>query len=194
MIENFRRPPVGVGGWIADLVRLAGVVSVAAAAIGWSTMAAGILSLTLPALALPRLVGERPWFDISYGVTVLIAAWSNVLGLYESIRGWDLVVHFACTGLAAAMTYLLLFRLGMLPDARGAGVKRSVPIVLTTAIALALSALWEMLEWTGWAFVSHDIHVGYQDTIGDMMAGGFGGLCAGVLLAFVRLLQRERAD
>ncbi|WP_203582109.1 hypothetical protein [Microbacterium hibisci] len=187
MIERFLRPPRRPGEWVADVIRLVGVLSVAATFIWWEPSDAGIIALSLLALVVPRFAGARAGFDIVFCVTVLVAAWSNVLGLYESIALWDLVVHFVCTGVLAAMTYLVLARLGIVPSPLADGARRATPVVLVTALGLALSAVWEMVEWVGWRFVSDEIFVSYQDTIGDMAAGGLGGLLAGVVVSRVRL-------
>jgi hypothetical protein len=186
--ENFLRPPSTVGEWIADLLRVAGVLCIAVAAVGWTWTDAGILALALPALLAPKFIGLRPWFDIAYAVTVLVAAWSNVFDLYTTVVGWDLIVHFTLTGLSAALLYVLLARADIVapPD-----VRRAPPIVLTTTMGLALSALWEMIEWIGWALIDPDISVTYQDSIGDMVAGGLGALAAGLLLSSVSVLRPD---
>lgn len=188
MKQNFLRPPSTPGEWIADLLRASGVICVVIATIGWSVTAAGIVALALPGLAVPRLLGTRAWLDIAYGITVLVSVWSNVLDLYTTVAGWDLVVHAVLTGLTAIMLYLLLARADIVapPEAR-----RATTIVLTTTMGLALSAVWEMLEWIGWAFISDGIYVEYQDTIGDMAAGGLGSFAAGLLLASVPLLRAD---
>lgn len=189
MIRRFLRPPQGAAEWLADAVRVLGPLSVIAGFVWWTPAAAGVLALTLIGLVLPRFVGVRPGFDIAFCVTVLVAAWSNVLLLYETVPGWDLVVHFACTGVLAAMGYLLLARLGFVPLPGDPGTRRGTPVLIVTTLGLALSAVWEMLEWIGWRFISDEIFVAYQDTIGDMAAGGLGGLTAGLLVARVRLLE-----
>ncbi|WP_109211681.1 MULTISPECIES: hypothetical protein [Microbacterium] len=187
MIRRFLRPPHGPGEWLADGVRLIGVLSVIAAFVWWRPTDAGIVALSLLALVVPRFVGVRPSFDILFCVTVLVAAWSNVLHLYETLVGWDLVVHFVCTGVLAAMTYVILARLQIVPAPLGDETRRATPVVLVTALGLALSALWEMLEWVGRTFIAPEIFVTYQDTIGDMAAGGLGGLLAGLVVSRVRL-------
>lgn len=40
-------------------------------------------------------------------------------------------------------------------------------------------------SWFGGEYFSDQIHVDYQDTIGDMMLGGIGGAVAGALLALI---------
>ena len=188
MRENFLRPPSTPGEWIADLLRVAGVLCVAVAAIGWTWTDAGIVALALPALVAPKFIGMRAWFDIAYAVTVLIAAWSNVFDLYTTVVGLDLIVHFTLTGLSAALLYVLLARADIVALPGG---RRAAPIVLTTTMGLALSALWEMIEWIGWTLIGDDIFVAYQDSIGDMVAGGLGALAAGLLLSSVPVLRPD---
>ena len=191
--RSFLRRPSSPGDYLADGVRVAGLLSVVAAFIWWDVTDAGVLALALPALLVPRLVWVLPWFDIVYGITVLAAAWSNVLDLYRTIAGWDLLLHFVCTGVIAAMAYLVLARLNVVTAPRSASFLRRTPLVVVTALGLAASALWEMIEWLGYTFVSGDIFVGYNDTIGDMAVGGLGAVLAGVLVAFVRL-ERDEPD
>ncbi|WP_309102490.1 hypothetical protein [Microbacterium sp.] len=187
MKENFLRPPASVGEFAADALRLLGALGVMAAAI-WTTLTdAGILALALPALMLPRVLGLRAWFDIAVSATVLVAAWSNVLDLYRTVTGWDLVVHFVCTGVIAATAYIVLARLGIVPTQDSDAFTGRGAIVITSVLGLAVSALWEMVEWAGHAFITDEIFVTYADTIGDMAVGGIGAIVAGVVVARVRL-------
>lgn len=191
MKQDFLRRPHGIAEHTADALRVVGVLSVIAAAI-WSTPTdAGILALALPALMLPRALGMRPWFDITVSATVLVAAASNVLDLYRTIAGWDLVVHFVCTGVIAAAGYLVLARCRVAPSQRAAAFAKRTAIVICTMLGLAVSAVWEMVEWAGRTFVTDEIFVTYQDTIGDMAMGGLGALVAGVVVALVPL-ERDR--
>ena len=191
MIANFLRPPQTVGEYAADALRAIGLVSVIVAATCWTLTDAGILAFSLPALLVPRFLGVRAWFDIVYCAIVLLAAWSNVLKLYTSVPGWDLVVHFAAGGILAAMLYMLLSHWAIVPRPGSAAFMSRVPIVIVTALGLAISAMWEMVEWLGYRFITEEISVAYEDTIADMALGGLGALAAGILVACVRL---QRAD
>lgn len=191
MKARFLRPPQGVAEWVADAVRLLAPLSVVVALVWWSPSDAGILALTLLALVVPRFVGVRPGFDVAFCLTVLVAAWSNVLGLYETVPGWDLVVHFVCTGVLAAMAYVVLARVGIVPAPLTPATRPATPTVLVASLGLALSAIWEMAEWAGKTFVDPSIFVSYQDTIGDMAAGGLGAIVAGLVVGRVRLLEQE---
>jgi hypothetical protein len=188
--QNFLRPPATSGEYAADALRVIGLLSVVAAAIWWEPTDAGILALALPALLVPRFVGVRSSFDIVYCLTVLVAAWSNVLDLYRTVAAWDLLLHVVCTGVIAAMLYFVFSRFGIVPAPGSAPFRPRMAIAMVPALGLAVSALWEMIEWLGYTFVSDEIFVAYGDTIADMAVGGLGAVAAGIVVAFVRL---ERA-
>jgi hypothetical protein len=178
--------------WTADALRVLGLVGVVAAFVWFTPTDAGVLAAALPALVVPRFLGVRAGFDVAFGVTVLVAAWSNVFDLYRTVPGWDILLHVVCTGLLAATLYVALARLEVVPAALAEGTRRRTPIVLVTSLALALSVLWEVVEWAGKTFVTDEIFVTYADTIGDLVAGGAGGLLAGLLVARVRLERGSR--
>ncbi|GAA1151489.1 hypothetical protein [Nesterenkonia lutea] len=192
MIENFLRPPQGLAEVLADALRAFGVFSVVLAAVFFDLTDAGVLAFVLPGVFAPRFLGTRAGADITLAVTLLIAAWSNVWGLYESVPGWDLAVHFVCTGVLAAALCLLLGRIQVVPEPRSGQVATTLGIVLTTTFGLALSAVWEMVEWFGFVYVAEGINVNYTDTIADMAAGGLGALCAGLFLTFFGRFDRDR--
>lgn len=192
MKEDFLRPPHTFTEWSADALRALGVVGVAVALIWLAPTDAGIAALALPALMLPRVLGVRGWLDIAVCATVLVAAWSNVLDLYRTIPGWDLVVHLVCTGVLTIIAALILTRAEVVTMTRDSGGRPRTALVLAPLVALALSAMWEMVEWLGWAYLSDEIFVTYHDTIGDMVFGGLGGVAAGVILA-TSSLRRPRS-
>lgn len=182
MIKTFLRFPRGAGEVIADLVRIAGFLSIIAAAIWWGLQDAAIFALTLLGLLAPRFIGVRPVVDAFFGVVLLVAAWSGVLSLYASVPGWDVVVHLCMNGATAAMMYLLLARLRIVPRVQDPQLSYGALIVLTAIFGLATGALWEIAEWAGHTFIDESIFVAYEDTIGDLAAGAFGSLVAGFIL------------
>lgn len=199
MKDDFLRPPATPGDWLADVLRLIGVLGTIAAAIWLKPTDAGIAALALPALMLPRMLGLAAWFDVTACAAVLVAAWSNVFDLYRTVAGWDLVLHFLCTGVLAVIAAVILTRTGVVAlvaavDESGPPLRRRTPVTLVPLIALAISGVWEMIEWLGWRYLSDDIFVTYQDTIGDLVMGGLGGVAAGILLALVPVERRARVD
>jgi len=191
LIENFLRRPRGLVEVGADVLRALAAVSVIVAAVLFDLTDAGVIAFTLPGVVAPRFLGMRAWVDISLTTVLLVAAWSNVFELYTSLVGWDLVVHFICGGFLAAVLYLLLAQLRIVPVPAASSFTPAGGIILTTTLGLALSALWEVIEWLGYAYISTDIYVSYDDTIGDLVAGGTGALAAGIIVAFVPLLRTE---
>jgi len=189
MIENFLRRPRTAAEIVADGVRAFGLLSVVIAAVWFDLTDAGVLAFALPGLLIPRFVGVRAGVDISFCLTLLVAAWSNVFDLYTRIAWWDLAVHFVCTAMIAALVYLWFSRLGVISSRGRYPVFGAV--LITTMLGLALSALWEMVEWIGHAYISAEIFVAYDDTISDMAVGGLGALLAGVVVSTVRLLRVE---
>ena len=199
MKENFLIAPASGAELTADALRLLGALSVVFAALALSPTDAGILAFITPALVAPRFLRVRPGFDIVFCAIVLIAAWSNVADLYRTYLGWDTAVHVICTAALAPMLYILFARFALVPAPGGPSFGAPAAIVHTTMIGLSISALWEMVEWIGFELFTEDIYTTYDDTIGDMAAGGLGALAAGILLAtvpslFDRAIHRPEAQ
>lgn len=185
--DLLRRPATA---WevLADVVRIAGVASIVVAGVAGDAADAAVLLLAASASLLPRMLGLRGGLDAGFGLVVLVAAWSGVLDLYASIAWWDVAVHLVCTGVVAVVALVVLARAGVVASPRSSPAW--APIVLATTVGLALSALWEVAEWVGHTLVDSQIFVAYDDTIGDMVAGGAGALLGGVVAGLVRV---ERA-
>jgi hypothetical protein len=179
MIETFLRAPRGAAELAADGVRVVGVLSIVVAFIGWSAVDVAVFALGLLGLVIPRFLGIRPALDATFGITVLVAAWSALLDLYESIAYWDILVHFALNGLVAAVLYIAAMRWGVIPDPETGPVRLRSIVTLTTVFGLAAGVIWELVEWVGHTYIDRTIFVGYTDTIGDLAAGGLGSLLAG---------------
>ncbi|MCC3281284.1 MULTISPECIES: hypothetical protein [Arthrobacter] len=192
MIDALLRRPASGAEVVSDAVRLLGAASLLAALLLYGPVEAALFALVLMGLLVSRCLPAAPLFDSLYGLTLLVAAWSSVLDLYASISWWDLAVHFAATGTIAVMAWYLLAGFGVVTCRPSSG--RILPAVAVPAVVvslgLALSVLWEFGEWWGHTYVDDTINVGYQDTMGDLAAGGLGALLSGVLLA--RLLRREQ--
>ena len=167
-------------------MRLACLFSLTAAVLWYGPVDVALFLLVLMGTLISRSLDISRLLDGFYGLTLLTAAWSSVLDLYARIGWWDLPVHFAATGVIAAMTYLLLSRLGAVPfpGSRPSPTAARVALpLLVFALGLAVSVLWELGEWWGHTFVDDTINVGYQDTMGDLAAGGLGALAAGILIS-----------
>ena len=189
MYANLKRPPRGATDWLADAVRAVAIVVVIVSLFALPFTDVAVLSMSLPAVMLSRMIGLRSGLDLVTCVTVFVAAGSNVIDLYRAWTGWDLVVHLVCTGVLAAVALVLLDDARVIEPTR----RRRTPIIVATMAGLALSAVWEMVEWFGYRFITDAIFVTYDDTIGDMIAGGAGALIAGVLASRFSLTRADRA-
>ena len=184
MIESFLRPPAGAL-LVADAVRLLGVMSVVAVLLWWSPVDVAVFALSMIGLVLPRFLGVRPALDAAFGLALVVAAWFSVLGLYVSVPLVDLPVHLVLNGLVAAVAYLLLARVGVLPETLDVARPRLGVAVVTTALGVVGGVLWEFGEWAGHTFIDDAIFVGYTDTLGDLAIGALGSIAAGASMGWL---------
>ncbi|MFC0681744.1 hypothetical protein ACFFGH_28265 [Lysobacter korlensis] len=175
-----------VAGVIADIARIGALVSVP---VAWLMLGIGeglLFAVLFVGLLVPRLTKVPRPFDAAFGLTMLAATWSSALGWYRMIPWLDILIHGVTNGAIAAMVYLVLARLGVVRDLhdpdRSLAHSNVTVAVLTTSFGLALGAIWEFLEWSVENFTDIRVHVGYDDSIGDMAIGGSGSLVAGLLL------------
>lgn len=179
--QTFLRRPATPGEVVADVVRLATILSVVVVTVSVGAVQFGVFMLALLGTLVPRALGVRASLDVLAGVSCLVAAWSNVFDLYTRVLGWDKVVHAVLTAALVA----LAVEIGRLAGVLSEAAPRGGLIVAATLIGLGLGGIWEALEWAGHTFVDPGVVVGYVDTIGDLGADGVGGLVAGFTLPFL---------
>ena len=156
---TFLRRPRGIE-WVADVLRVLTLLSIPIATIVWGPIAFAVMSLTLFGVVVPRMLGLRPGFDFALCLLALVAGWSSALEWYTTVPGWDKLVHFLLVGALAVLV---------------------VAVAVCGSIGLAIGAVWEMFEWVGHNFLDSTIFVGYDDTIGDLLADGAGGMVVGIV-------------
>jgi hypothetical protein len=171
---------------LADLVRVAGVVSFAVA-LTMGGVPTALFALVLLGLTLLRVSTVPAALDLATGLLLVVAAWCSLLDLYQQYRWLDVAVHALATGLVAGAAQAALTRAGVLAPADLDGLSRArLGVVLSTvSLGLALGVLWELGEWAGHTLVDDRIQTGYDDTLGDLASGGAGSVVAGMLLAGV---------
>ncbi|MBC7441494.1 MAG: hypothetical protein H7311_03075 [Ramlibacter sp.] len=185
MIRSLLRAPSGGAEKVADGLPGLALICIVVAGLGWGLISGLSLAVVFVGMFIPRLLGLRPSVDIVFGIVVLISVWSSVLHIYIATRWWDLPMHMITNGLCAALSYLLLVRLGVLPDAETLPRPMLSAAVMTTALGLSLGVLWEVFEWFGHTYIDEEIFVDYVDTIGDLVWGGVGSLLAGFSMSFL---------
>ena len=183
--RTFLQPPRGVTAVLADGVRVVAFLTFLFSVLAWTGVTSAMFALALLGLVAPRFLGARPGLDLAIGITTLVSAASNRLDLYEMLPWWDIPAHLVTTAALAALVILLADRAGVVVDRRPLPLK-----VLSLTVGLALSALWELGEWAGQAWLDPEILTGYSDTVGDMAVGGLGALLIAPLMPM--LLARSR--
>ena len=101
-------------------------------------------------LVLARFLNLPRFYDFSLLVVMVLIAWGEVLGLYDSWKGYDNVVHFTVPFLVTGMFYVLLVRLGVLPELSDLKqVHQKFGFFLTAVmLGMAIGAGWEIVEWS----------------------------------------------
>src|SRR5690606_37557270 len=69
------------------------VVSLLVTAVAWEPTDAALMLLVVGGVAVPAPLRVPAGLDALYCAALLVAGWSSVLGLYESVEGWDLTMH-----------------------------------------------------------------------------------------------------
>lgn len=157
--------------WPGDVVRAAAFVSVPLAWWQAGPAAGACLFLVAGGVMAVRLIDLPTPTDVLAQLVFLAVAWAAVLDAYEHITWLDLPAHLLGTAVATFVVWRGL-RL------QGEGVGR---VVLLLGVAALLSVLWEAGEWLGHGYVSQEIQVGYDDTVGDLLWGTAGGLLVAAL-------------
>ncbi|MEV7647276.1 hypothetical protein [Arthrobacter sp. NPDC089319] len=194
--------------YAADAGRLLGAVLVAASWLvaGWPAAAAMLLVCGGQWLLRWYLLG-RP-VDAVGQLVLLAAGWFSAVGLYHQVSWLDAVMH-TLASLVVALLAAELLRAELLTAGRTPAVGASapagapapsagsgshsgwtgvvVPAVVLVCVTVTLGVVWELGEWLGHTYITPEIGVGYDDTIGDLAAN----LIGAVLGAAVALSTRR---
>ncbi len=170
-----------------DLLRAAALLSVVVSTFTDGFIGFALFMLVLGGVMVPRALGAPAVLDVAYCAMLLFGAWAAQLDWYRRVGWLDVVVHACATGLVAAIGYVAARRLRLFStDQPRGGVW-----LVTVCLGMTLAVLWEFGEWLGHAFLDEHIQVGYDDTMGDLVAGLAGSVVAALLLAS-RLPARRR--
>lgn len=122
-----------------------------AATVVWGLLGHSVTGLIAASvvLLLARAVNLPRFYDASVIVVMFLLAWGSALGMYGSWGFYDNLVHFIVPLLTTGMIYLLLVRLGVLPELRDLKqLHQKVGFFLTVmALGMAIGAGWEVVEW-----------------------------------------------
>jgi hypothetical protein len=104
--------------------------------------------------------------------------------LFNQPWHYDKLVHFVLPAAVAPTVYVLLIRLDLVRDladrhtrAHPAGI-----VIVTLGLGMTVGVVYELYEYFAVNVLHAGLHVGYGDTIGDLLDDGVGSLIGGLLL------------
>ena len=119
-------------------------------------------------LGLARAANLPRFYDAGLIVAMVLLGWGEVLGVYDSWRYYDNVVHTTVPLLLTGLLCVLLMRLDVLPELQDlTQLHQRIGFFLTALFfGMAIGAGWEIVEWTldsTTGSTSCDQHDGYGD-------------------------------
>jgi hypothetical protein len=167
-----------------DVLRLAILGGAVVYAVNGRPGAAVLLAFLGAVTVLARLVNLPRVYDLSVTGAMALQGFGETLGLYDQFVRFDDLVHFTLPMLTAPVIYIALARLDVVPDPRDethlqhyAGIA-----IVTTALGIAVGALWEIYEWRSDAWFGTTLSEGNDDTNGDLVRDTLGSLAGAALL------------
>ena len=135
-------------------------------------------------LLLARVASLPRFYDFSLIVVMTLLAWGEVLGMYDSWRYFDNVVHTTVPLLLTGVVYVLLLRLGILPELRELTQSRQrIGFFLTVLmLGMAIGAAWEIVEWTLDSTTGSHLIISTTDTATDLIWDTIGSAGAATIL------------
>jgi hypothetical protein len=167
-----------------DLIRLTPLIGAIVTVLVGETAHTGELVGTSLLVLAPRVLDVQRPFDLAFQLGMGLAIWGNVFSLFESIYGYDKIVHFVLPCGTAMLLYIALCHLRLVPDlSEDAGLHDRVAMVLVTlAFGLTVGGIFEMWEWFSNELLGTHMFVTYGDSIGDLIDDTLGALMGGVIL------------
>ena len=140
-------------------------------------------------LLIARIIDLPRWFDFGLTVAMSLIAWGTALGLYGHWFYYDKVVHGLSPMAYTPVLYIVLVRLGVVPDPADAIRERRVAriagiFIIAFAVGLAVGAFYENIEWIEDKFGILGGHFvkGLWDTETDLLCDTTGSLVGATFL------------
>jgi uncharacterized membrane protein YjdF len=135
-------------------------------------------------LVLARIASLPRFYDFSLLVVITLVSWGEVLGVYDSWRYYDNVVHTTVPLLLTGVVYVLLMRLEVVPELRDLTKSRHrIGFFLTVLIlGMAIGAAWEIVEWTLDSTTGSNLATSVTDTATDLIWDTIGAAGSATIL------------
>jgi uncharacterized membrane protein HdeD (DUF308 family)/uncharacterized membrane protein YjdF len=140
-------------------------------------------------LLIARIIDLPRWFDFGLTVAMTLIAWGTALSLYGGWFYYDKVVHGLSPMAYTPVLYIVLVRLGVVPDPGEAIRERRVAriagiFIIAFAVGLSVGAFYENIEWIEDKFDILGGHFvkGLWDTETDLLCDTAGSLAGATFL------------
>jgi uncharacterized membrane protein HdeD (DUF308 family) len=169
-----------------DLLRLAFITGTVVFAVQGRSTAVG-LTAACAVLLIGRIVDLPRWFDFGLIVAMTAIAWGTALTLYGRWFYYDKVVHGVSPVGYAPVLYIVLVRLGVVPDPAAAIRARRIAriagiFIATLAVGMAVGAGYENVEWTSDKLLGTHLARTLFDVETDLLADTAGSLAGAAFL------------
>lgn len=131
-----------------------------------------------------RLVSLPRFYDLSLIIAMTITGWGSALHFYRDFPWYDDVVHALMPFLVTPIIYVLLARLGVLPELRDlTQVHHQLGFFLIAfCFGMTVAGGWEVIEWWIDQWTGESRVKDAADTASDLTSGVYGSIGAGFLL------------
>jgi hypothetical protein len=183
--ESASERPGGAAAWVLEGLRLVFLVWACVELARGRTGDGVALLVTFVVLHVPVALRLPFVFDVAFLVVWTLQELGQVAGFWSRFPWWDTLVHGAMPAVLAPTAFVLLVRLGVLPDLFERHGRRATvgAVMVVFLIAAGFGSVYEIYEWFS------DLHFGthYQpdntDTMTDITMNDIGGLVGGICLA-----------
>jgi uncharacterized membrane protein HdeD (DUF308 family)/uncharacterized membrane protein YjdF len=185
-----RRLLYGDWNWLVrdglDVLRVAFIAGTIVFAIqGRSTAVA--LTAASAVLLIARVIDLPRWFDFGLTVAMTLIAWGTALSLYGGWFYYDKIVHGLSPVGYVPVLYIVLVRLGVVPDPGQAIREHRVArisgiFIVTLAVGIAVGGVYESIEWFEDKFLGGHFVGGLWDTETDLLCDEGGSLVGATFL------------
>jgi hypothetical protein len=149
----------------------------------------GLVGASLVVLA-ARLVSLPRPFDLALILGMALTGWGSALHFYGNWDPYDNIVHALFPLFVVPVAYILLVRLGVLPELRDLHQQhdRLGFFLVAFALGMAFGGGWEVIEWVLDKWTGEHRVKDAADTANDLISTVVGSVGAGVaLIAWGRL-------
>jgi uncharacterized membrane protein HdeD (DUF308 family)/uncharacterized membrane protein YjdF len=185
-----RRLVYGDWSWLVrdglDVLRIAFFAGAIAFAVQGRSTAVALTAASV-VLLIARVIDLPRWFDFGLVVAMTLIAYGTALSLYGGWFYYDKIVHGLSPVGYVPVLYIVLVRLGVVPDPGRAIREHRVArisgiFIVTLALGIAVGGVYESIEWFEDKFLGGHFVGGLWDTETDLLCDEGGSLVGATFL------------